>query len=156
MMREEVNTHTPKGNLWLDEPLYWREILAAEWEKAVEVLRDLMPLADHTTVALTITVGDALQRASEEARRAQEREAASEEGEDRFGLSPGEHERLKALLHRCDAVNDARTLIEVHVPEDTRLRDDTLDELVDLYAELHGDFQAYKKELGVPTSGEPE
>ena len=147
--------HMPTGNLWIDTPLFWRDIPAGEWEKAVEVLRDLMPLADHTTVALTIAVGDALDRAGEEGRRAQEREATPEGDKDRFGLSPGEHGRLETLLHRCDAVNDARTLIEVHVPEGTRLRNGTLDGLIKLYADLHDEFQAYKRELGVPISGEP-
>ena len=145
----------PTGNLWLDSPLFWRDIPAVEWKKAVEVLRDLMPLADHTTVALTIAVGDAIDRAREEGRRAQEREATPEGDKDRFGLSPGEHGRLETLLHRCDAVNDARTFIESHVPAGTGLRDGTLDGLTKLYAELHDEFQVYKRELGVPISGEP-
>ena len=144
----------PAGNLWMDSPLFWRDIPAGEWEKAVEVLRDLMPLADHTTVALTIAMGDAVDRAREEAERAREREATPEDEKDRFGLSPAEAGRLKGLLRRCDAVGNARTFVEDHMPENDGRRYSVLRDLDLLLAELGDEFYRYRHELGVPPAAE--
>ena len=146
----------PAGNLWMDSPLFWRDIPAAEWKKAVEVLRDLMPLADHTTVALTIAVGDALSRASEEAERAHERETTPEDEKDRFGLSPAEAGRLKGLLRRSDAVGNARTFVEDHVPESDGRRYSVLRDLDLLLDELNDEFYRYRRELGISDSRKPE
>ncbi len=153
---DEGYLHIPTGSLWIAEPSFARDVPADDWAYAADWLRDLMPVAAHVNEALTIALGDAQKRLWQEHRRADERESTPDADKERFGLSPGEHERLQALLHRCDHVNNAQALIEMHVPEDAGLRGDTLEGLEKLSAELNEEFRHYKRELGVPERGRPE
>lgn len=70
MLDEEMYTYTPHGSLWLDEPTFWRDTPAAEWDKAVEILDSLMPVGERINQALVIALGDASTRAREELKRA--------------------------------------------------------------------------------------
>lgn len=144
----EMYIHIPAGSLWMEEPAYWRGATAAEWRQAAQILDTLMPLAEQVSGdPLVIAVGDALQRTKLEAERADEREN-SEKNEG--GRSPGEDARLLNLLRRTDALNNARTMIEDHVPDAGFAeghRQDVLSELDELHEEAQEAFKQYKRDL---------
>ncbi len=148
--------HIPTGSLWISEPSFARENTAEDWAVAAEFLRDFHLCAVRVNDVLDNAVVDAQQRCWEEHQRASEREATPEADKDRFGLSPGEQERLKALLDRCDVLNNAATLITQYVPEGAGQREAVLEELEALAGVLHDEFGQYRRELGVPERGRLE
>jgi hypothetical protein len=158
----EENTVTENGN-WIEEyPAHdlWRieknltplpdEEQLAKWEQAVEVLRDLGPLAatlnnDPLLLALT----DAMDRAEEERERLKDR-LSRPEGEQ---LHPREHERLMGLMVRSDTFGTAEWLMRKYA-EDVNTRGGAVgDELAIMEAaaeEANEHFDLYRAEVGIP------
>lgn len=137
-------TYTPQGSLWMEEPTFWRETPAAEWDKAVQILDSLMPVGECINQALVIALGDASIRAREELKRAGEREKSER---DEHGLSPGEDKRLQALIRRCDELVNVETMVEDYVPESIGSRAGALDMLKRLHDEMHDEYEHYRREL---------
>ncbi len=148
--------HIPTGSLWISEPSFARDNTAQSSAVAAEFLRGFGQCAELVNDALNNAVVDAQVRCWEEHQRASERENTPESERDRFGLSPGEQERLKALLDRCDVLNNAAALVTQYVPEGAGQREAVLNELEALGGVLGEEFAQYRRELGLPDRGRPE
>ncbi len=151
----EGTRHYPTGSLWISEPSFARDNTAEDWAIAAEFLRDFHLCAVRVNDALMNAVADASQRCWAEHERASERENTPDTDKDRFGLSPGEAERLRGLLHRSDALNNAHAVVDNPSPN-PRVQEEMEVELRAAAEEARMEVDRYKRELGVPEHGRPE
>jgi hypothetical protein len=69
-------------------------------------------------------------------------------------LHPREEERLTALLHRCDALNNAYwTVFEERGRNNEETRAEILEVLGELKEEAGEAFDRYRREVGLPKPG---
>jgi hypothetical protein len=143
----------PAHDLWRVEknltPLPDAEQLA-KWEQAVEVLRDLGPLAvTLSNDPLLLAITDAMDRAEEERERLKDRLSRPEGAQ----LHPREHERLMGLLRRSDAFGTASWLIQ-NYKDELNTSKGALDEEVAFVnaaaEEANEHFDLYRAEVGIP------
>jgi hypothetical protein len=140
----------PAHDLWRIEkaitPLPDEEQLK-KWEQAVEVLRDLGPLAvTLSNDPLLLAITDAMDRAEEERERLKDR-LSRPEGEQ---LTAREHERLMGLMVRSDTFGTAEWLMRNYA-EDARegVLDDALAIMEAAAEEASEQFELYRAEVGI-------
>ncbi|CAA9455860.1 MAG: hypothetical protein AVDCRST_MAG01-01-5181 [uncultured Rubrobacteraceae bacterium] len=142
--------YVPASDLWGDGksmgPMMPEEELAA-WRKTPRALDSLCGMATSLLLEpLELALADALGRACEEERRAEDR-LTRPEG---FQLGPREKERLMGLLRRSDALGNALDALE----QSESAYPDTKAEYVGLVREDFGRaaeaFSRYRAELGLP------
>ena len=128
------------------EPMTPEEELAA-WRKTTRALDSLCGMADGLMLEpLILALADALGRAREEERRAEDRATRPEGAE----LSPREEERLRGLLRRSDALNYALAAVEDDENFRPEVRAECLGVLGEVAQEAHEAFERYRGEVGIP------
>jgi hypothetical protein len=115
------------------EPMSAQEERAA-WRNTVKVLGNLCGMSD------------ALMHSKEELARAEDRLARPEGAE----LHPCEHERLKDLLHRSDALGYAHTALYNEAWENGELKEQALEIVDKMREEATEHFERYRFEVGIP------
>ena len=126
-------------------PMSAEEELEA-WEQAVAALHDFGKLAEtlHND-PLLLALTDAKDRAEEELERVQDR-LARPEGET---LHPREHERLMAMIARCDALDAAYWTVSGQDWQNVEKKTSTLAGLQAMREEAHAQFDRYRAECGL-------
>ena len=128
------------------ESMSAEEQLAA-WRKTVKVLEGLCSLADTLMLdPLILALTDALMRSKEELARAEDRLGRPEGAE----LHPCEHERLKGLLRRADALGYAHTALWEDEWENAEIREQALEIVENMEKEATEHFERYRFEVGIP------
>jgi hypothetical protein len=127
-------------------PMSPEETLEA-WAKTVDILEALCPLTDVLGLEpLLLALTDAADRADEEAKRARDRVERPEGVQ----VSEREDERLKAMLARSDALNNALATIEDHPCPSKRAQQQMLEVLKEMQREASEAFERYRREVGLP------
>ncbi len=117
------------------------------WRTTTKMIDKLCGMADALMLEpLILALADALGRAREEERRAEDRLTRPEGVE----LGPREEERLRAMMRRSDAFNNAvgAVLAEEDVREE--IRAECLAVLEEACREAHEAFVRYRAEVGLP------
>jgi hypothetical protein len=128
------------------EPMSPEEHLAA-WKQAVAVLSDLGMLGETLgNDPLLLALTDAMVRAQEELSRAEDRLARPEGAE----LHPCEHERLRGLLRRSDALGYAHTALNYEEWENDEIKEQALEIVEVMRKEATEHFERYRFEVGIP------
>ena len=142
--------HVPASDLWGGgksmEPMTPEEEMEA-WRTTTRMLDSLCGMADGLMLEpLILALADALGRAREEERRAEDRLTRPEGAQ----LGPREKERLMGLLRRSDALGNALDALE----QSESAYPDTKAEYVGLVREDFGRaaeaFKRYRDEVGLP------
>jgi hypothetical protein len=119
----------------------------AAWHKTVKVLGGLCGMSDALMLdPLILALTDALMRSKEELARAEDRLARPQGAE----LHPCEHERLKDLLHRSDALGYAHTALYNEAWENGELKEQALEIVDKMREEATEHFERYRFEVGIP------
>jgi hypothetical protein len=119
----------------------------AAWHKTVKVLDGLCGMSDALMLdPLILALTDALMRSKEELARAEDRLARPQGAE----LHPCEHERLKDLLHRSDALGYAHTALYNEAWENGELKEQALEIVDKMREEATEHFERYRFEVGIP------
>jgi len=95
---------------------------------------------------LILALADALGRAREEERRAEDRISRPEGAE----LAPREEERLRSMLRRSDALNNALTAVVAEEDVREEIRAECVGVLEEAGREAHEAFERYREEVGIP------
>lgn len=126
------------------------EQTAAAWARTVDALDGLCSLAANLMLEpLELALVDAKIRAEEECERAAD---ALHRPEGAL-VSEGEDKRLKALMRRSDALNMACVAVE-DWSASPEVMADVLEILTEMRSEASRDFEAYRREVGLPEPGE--
>lgn len=139
--------HAPASDVWgvprSLTPMTVEEELES-WRRTTRVLDFLCTMADRLMLEpLTLALADALGRAREEERRAEDR-LTRPEGEH---LGPRERARL---LRRSDAFGQAMDAYELDPHGDAETREETLEVLRGAHREANEQFRRYRAEVGLP------
>jgi hypothetical protein len=122
------------------------------WRTTTGMLNHLCAMADDLMLEpLILALADALNRAREEERRAEDRLTRPEGAE----LGPRERERLMGLLRCCDAFGmgmDAygRDPRKCNPRDNTELREEVVAVLQEEYDRAREEFHRYRAEVGLP------
>jgi hypothetical protein len=128
------------------EPMSAQEERAA-WRKTVKVLDGLYSLSDTLMLdPLILALTDALMRSREELARAEDRLSRPQGVE----LHPCEHERLKDLLRRADALGYAHTALYDEEWENSEIQEQALEIVDNMRKEATEHFERYRFEVGIP------
>jgi hypothetical protein len=122
------------------------EETAAAWARTVDALEGMCVLAERLMLEpLLLAVVDAKIRAEEELERAAD---ALHRPEGAL-VSEGEEERLRALMRRSDALNEACVAVEdwCAIPA---AKERTLEVLREMRDEASRNFEVYGREVGLP------
>jgi hypothetical protein len=119
----------------------------AAWRTTSGMLNHLCGMADALMLEpVILALADALGRAREEERRAEDRLSRPEGAE----LGPREEERLMGLLRRSDALGMGLDAYEQDPHEDAETREEVLGILRKEHEEAHEGFMRYRAEVGIP------
>ncbi len=119
----------------------------AAWRKTSGMLNHLCAMADSLMLEpLILALADAFNRAREEERRAEDRLSRPEGAE----LGPREEERLRAMLRRSDAFNNALTAVVAEEGVREEVRAECVGVLEEAGREAHEAFMRYRAEVGLP------
>jgi hypothetical protein len=153
-MREPNNTETwgeigTPTDLWSVgkslTPMSPDELVEA-WRKTVRTLEGLCTMADALMLEpLQLALVDAKGRAEEELERATDA-AERPEGVE---VSEGEERRLRALLRRSDALNNAWVAVYDWPADSMAVVATTLEVLEEMKAEATHNFEVYRREVGL-------
>ena len=142
--------HVLASDLWAAgksmEPMTAEEELEA-WRKTTRALDSLCGMATGLLLEpLELALADALGRAREEERRAEDRLSRP----DGALLGPREEERLRALMRRSDALGNALDALE----DEESAYPDVMAEYVEViredFGQAHEAFSRYRDEVGLP------
>jgi len=117
------------------------------WRTTTQVLDSLCGMADGLVLEpLILALADALDRAREEERRAEDRLTRPEGAL----LGPREEERLRALMRRSDALSHALCVVEEDDHAYPEIKAEHLRVLEGEHGEASGAFRRYRAEVGLP------
>ncbi len=142
--------HVLASDLWAAGksmgPMTPEEELEA-WRTTTRTLDALCGMADALMLEpLILALADALGRAREEERRAEDRVTRPEGAE----LGPREEERLQALLRRCDGFDNALSAVQAEEDVREEVRAERVEVLEEACREAHEVFERYRAEVGIP------
>jgi hypothetical protein len=140
------------SDLWrvekVPEPMSLEEERAA-WKQAVSVLAELGKLGETLrNDPLLLALTDAIVRSKEELARTEDHLERPEGAE----LHPREHERLKGLLRRSDALGYAHTALYDAEWKNTEIKERALEIVENMEKEATEHFKRYRLEVGIPES----
>ena len=142
--------HVPASDLWATGKsmgtMSAEEDLEA-WRTTTRALDSLCGMADALMLEpLILALADALGRAREEERRAEDRVTRPEGAE----LGPREEERLRALMRRSDALSTALAAVEDEETAYPNAKAEYLGVLRDDFRQASEAFSRYRAEVGLP------
>ena len=148
--------HVLASDLWGIEksigPMTPEEELEA-WRTTTGMLDSLCGMADSLGLEpLILALADALGRAREELRRAEDRLTKPEGAL----LGPREEERLRALMRRSDAFSNALCAVEDEEDVNPDVQAQYIEVIREEFREASEQFRRYRAECGIPGPAEKD